>query len=102
LIAEQDRYAELIRAGLVRVVLEAHQVEPQPFAEQCPRYDVPWTPALRGDERPELNVVTAVGRRILSVVAIAAGGARPRTAGLRASRFAARRPSFSLYDATPI
>ena len=37
--------------GLVRVVLERHQIEPRLLAELCERDDVLRTPALRGEER---------------------------------------------------
>ena len=47
--------------GLVRVVLEGHQVEPRLLAELCERYDVLRTPALRGEERSEVKVVAVVG-----------------------------------------
>ena len=48
---------------LVRVVLEGHQVEAGVLAELRERDDVLWTPALRGEERSEAELVAVVGHR---------------------------------------
>ena len=61
----RDERPGVEQRGLVRVVLEGHQVEACLLAELRERYDVLWTPALRREERAEAKVVAVVGHGVV-------------------------------------